>query len=582
MTLKLDSIRRRWALFVTVALVATTACLYAATTFLYLDHARQREMLAVGIRTSGWVAYQAQIELIKTLAALRIDAVDPSTVGQEDVLLRIEILRSRLPILYESEEGKLLNELPAHVPTIKGYEAIIDVFLAEVEAQPEAIIPASRLNKLHDELQPLTRTLQKILQTSVAYNESIYKREQELAKSPAFVPLALMFFSVTSLVVFVLLQAMRDRHRLIAVERAQAEAAHMQENLRALIRAMPAVVIVFDSLNNVVSFANPLAQTLIDTAPPTSKEWRRFLKAAQDSLTGDEAGGVVVSFSFQRSNGKILALRGRRQRVMWEGRQQSMLALADTTQVRDAELQIMQAAKLATLGEMASAIAHEINQPLTVIRMAAANAQRLLANGDTASLEAKLDRINSQIERARRITDQVRRYGRSTTLHAEPFFLRRAIDLAISFVAEQYSMSGIRLLIELDLPVELQVSGEQTLFEQVIVNLLINARDAFEENRAKGAHPVVQVRARVEGEQVAVSVQDQAGGICHDVLGTLFEPFTTTKSESQGTGLGLSLSRKIIRGMKGEIVASNAGGGALFLISLPTHRREAELREAAQ
>ena len=562
--------------------MATTACLFAATTFLYLDHARQREMLAVGIRTSGWVAYQAQIELIKTLAALRIDAVDPTDVGQEDVLLRIEILRSRLPILYESEEGKLLNEIPQHVPVIKGYEAVIDDFLAEVEAQPQVLISTERLNKLHDDLQPLTRTLQKILQTSVAYNQSIYKREQELSRSPAIIPLALMFFSGTSLVVFVLLQAMRDRQRLQAVERAQAEAAHMQENLRALIRAMPALVVVFDSLNNVVSFANPQAQMLIDAAPPTSSEWRRFLKAAQDSLTGYEADGVLVNFSFQRANGTILALRGRRQPVMWEGRQQCLLALADTTQIRDAELQLMQAAKLATLGEMASAIAHEINQPLTVIRMAAANAQRMLASGDTTSLDAKLERINAQIERARRITDQVRRYGRTPTMHAEPFMLRRAIDLAISFVAEQYSMSGIRLLIDLDLPNDLRVSGEQTLFEQVIVNLLINARDAFEENRSAGAHPVVRVEARVEGEQASVRIQDQAGGIRQDILDVVFEPFTTTKSESNGTGLGLSLARKIIRGMRGEITASNASGGAVFAIALPVFHSDAEIREAAQ
>jgi signal transduction histidine kinase len=569
-------------LVVTAALVATTACLFAATTFLYLDHARQREMLAVSIRTSGWVAYQAQIELVRSLAALRIAAVESSAVQQEDVLLRVQILSSRLPILYESEEGRLLNEMPEHVPTIKIYESIIDEFLSEVQANPDAIISSARLNKLRDELQPLMKTLQRILQSSVAYNESIYEREQELSRSPAIIPLALMFFSGTSLVVFVLLQAMRDRHRLLAVERAQAEAAHMQENLRALIRAMPAVVVVFDSLNNVVSFANPQAQILIDAAPPTSLEWRRFLKAAQDSLTGREAEGVLVNFAFQRSNGAIIALRGRRQVVMWEGRQQCLLALADTTQIRDAELQIMQAAKLATLGEMASAIAHEINQPLTVIRMAAANAQRLLANGDTASLEAKLERINSQIERARRITDQVRRYGRAPTMPTEPFLLRRAIDLAIGFVAEQYGMSGIRLVIDLDLSADVQVRREQTLFEQVIVNLLINARDAFEENKSKGAHPIVKVEAAIEGDRAVLRIQDHAGGIREDVLNVVFDPFVTTKSESQGTGLGLSLSRKIIRGMKGEITAANAGGGALFTISLPIGSEEVEFREAAQ
>lgn len=183
----------------------TTAILFAATTFLYLDHSRQREMLAVSVRTSGWVAYQAQIELVKSLAALQIDAVDPTPVAQENVLLRIEILRSRLPILYESEEGQLLTEMPLHVPVIRAYEKVIDDFLATVEAQPDVLVPVDRLNKLHDDLQPLTKTLQKILQTSVAYNKEIYKREQELARSPAFVPLVMMFFSVTALVIFVLM-----------------------------------------------------------------------------------------------------------------------------------------------------------------------------------------------------------------------------------------------------------------------------------------------------------------------------------------------------------------------------------------
>lgn len=560
----------------------TTASLFAATTFLYLDNARQREMLSVSIRTSGWVAYQAQVELIKTLAALRVDAADPSPVGDEDVLLRLAILRSRLPILYESEEGRLLQNIDAYVPEIKDYEAIIDKFVAKADRREDAVLTRVELNTLHDQLFPLTKTLQRLLQSSVAYNQNIYKREQELARSPAIVPLLLMFFSGTSLVVFVLMQAMRDRQRLLAVEQAQAEAALMEENLRALVRAMPALVVVFDSLGNTVSFANPLAQTLIDSVPSTSTDWQRFLKAAQDAMPGVDMDGGVVSFSFQRSNGTILALRGRRQPVIWEGRQQCMLAMADTTQIRDAELQIMQVAKLATLGEMASAIAHEINQPLTVIRMAAANALRLLASGDVASLSTKLERINAQVERARRITDQVRRYGRAPSLFSEPFLLRRAVDLAISFVAEQYSMSGIRLVLDLDLPPELQVAGEQTLFEQVVVNLLINARDAYEEKKDEGARPIVQVAARVENDTVIIRIQDQSGGIRPDILDVMFEPFTTTKSASHGTGLGLSLSRKIVRGMHGEITACNSEDGAMFTISLPIFDAAGAAGDAAQ
>jgi C4-dicarboxylate-specific signal transduction histidine kinase len=127
----------------------------------------------------------------------------------------------------------------------------------------------------------------------------------------------------------------------------------------------------------------------------------------------------------------------------------------------------------------------------------------------------------------------------------------------------------VKLELELTLEDGVRVCGEQTMFEQVIVNLLINARDAFEAVREK-VEPAVSVRSTLaEGGSVRIEVTDNAGGIREDILGRLFEPFTTSKPVDKGTGLGLSLARTVVRDMGGSIAAANADGGARFTIVLP-------------
>lgn len=454
---------RGWSNVLTVILTLTTLGLLASTAMLYWEQERSRQALAISVRTSGWVAYQAQLELVNSRSAIRIARIAPSKEAMDNVGLRLAILRSRLPLLYGSEEGRLLPNIQQYRALLEGYERLLDGYLdreAPTPGSPEAF---DVLNGLYDELAPLTQTLQTVLQSAIAYNEEVYRREQMLAERSAFVPLALLAVSGGLLVVFLILQGARDRQRLMAMAAAEEEAAAVRENLRALVEAMPAVIVVYDPNDLTVYFINAMGLALINPSPE-HPDWQRFLATAQTALPDrDELDTGWGSFSFTRDERSIVALRGSRRPTTWEGRTLCLLALADTTQIRDAEYQIMQAAKLSTLGEMASAIAHEINQPLAVIRMAAANARRLLANGDTQALQTKLSRIDEQVERAKRIIDQVRSYGRKPSLRAERFALPRAIDLAISFVAEQYRLSGIHLLLDIDLSEDVMVDGEQTL-----------------------------------------------------------------------------------------------------------------------
>ena len=271
---------------------------------------------------------------------------------------------------------------------------------------------------------------------------------------------------------------------MLTARRAQAAT---ESNFRAAIEVIPAGIVIFDGASQAISFVNPAAAALIDKSP-LHPDWQRLTGAvvgASEPLPHQRIQSVNVAFS--RPGGQVISLRVSLCDITWEGRKKRLLAFTDVSKIRDAELQVMQAAKLAMLGEMATAIAHETNQPLAVIKMAAANAMRIVKNGAAggALLATKLKRISDQVDRVKRITDQVRRYGRLASLQQEPFRLREAIALAAGFVAEQYRAAGIALDIDLDLTPDLSVVGEQVMFEQVVVNILVNARDAFTRRLAR-------------------------------------------------------------------------------------------------
>lgn len=544
--------------------------LFAATIMLFDAQTAQRTLLNSSIRSTGWATYQAQLEFLKTKVALH-DATDrPSPANLQDLTLRLELLISRINILHSSSEMLELDSIATRQATLMAVEHRLALWSDRL-AHPDPDVPIDGLLRgLEKDLQPLEVGLQRVLQESVAFNDKVFQREKELAQNPARIPFALLIMASVSLVVILVVQSVRDTRRVTELATLERSARAMQDNLRAIIEAMPAATIIIDSQTRKVLFINPHAAQLV-AATPQDDEWARFVQLAFDAAEspGQPQWGLL-NLTFQRARGDVISLRGALSPVLWEGRRQLLLVLADTTRIRSSQLQIMQTAKLASLGEMATAIAHELNQPLAVIKMAVANAMRIVKmGGEPDAVMGKLDRISAQVDRAKRITDQVRRYGRMPSDQKEPFAARLAIELAASFVAEQYRAANIRLVLELDLPPDLSVRGDQTMFEQVIVNLLVNARDAFTGAGEVPPGAAVRVQARARDGQVHVSVCDNAGGIAPHILEHIFEPFMTTKPADKGTGLGLAVSRNVLRDMDGQINATNAEGGARFDISLP-------------
>ena len=236
-------------------------------------------------------------------------------------------------------------------------------------------------------------------------------------------------------------------------------------------------------------------------------------------------------------------------------------------EIKTTQSEIIQASKLATLGEMATSVAHELNQPLNVIRMAAANVRRKISKGtaDPEYLNDKLVRIEDQTARAAAIIDHMRMFGRNAKEESEPVDPRKMVTNALGLVGEQLRLAGIEIVTELPQDCSL-ISGHPILIEQVLLNLLTNARDAMAERDGESK---ITLRVFEDDEGVHITSEDTGGGIPEDVLGRIFEPFYTTKAIGKGTGLGLSVSYGIIRDMNGTIVADNTDDGARFTINFP-------------
>lgn len=245
-------------------------------------------------------------------------------------------------------------------------------------------------------------------------------------------------------------------------------------------------------------------------------------------------------------------------------------SLLDITERREAEEQLIQSVKLASLGEMAAGMAHEINQPLNIIRLAISNLERKSAKGTLTEgiFTAKMKRMTTQVERADKIISHVRVFSRKEDEKTELFDLRNIVTNSLDMTGEQLSLSSIEF--SSDLPgTPLFLKGHQIKLEQVCINLINNARNAIEHTRNDGTGKIL-ISLRCDGKDTAIiEVTDNGGGIPQAALKKVFEPFFTTKEVGMGTGLGLSISYGIVNSMGGEIGARNTDDGATFQISLP-------------
>ena len=245
--------------------------------------------------------------------------------------------------------------------------------------------------------------------------------------------------------------------------------------------------------------------------------------------------------------------------------------LTEITAERELRAKAISSSRMATLGEMAAGIAHELNQPATTIAVASDVAAMELEAGDPprlASARRRMEEIARQIMRMRDIVDHLRAFSRPDEGGAQGASLRDAVKGAVALAGGALHAAGVRVVLDVvpDLP---PVRGRLTALEQVLVNLLGNARDAMAETPTEDR--VVEIAARHDSpaREVWIAVRDRGGGLAPGVAERVFEPFFTTKPVGEGTGLGLSIAHGTIRGLGGSItIANREGGGTEVLIRI--------------
>jgi two-component system C4-dicarboxylate transport sensor histidine kinase DctB len=222
---------------------------------------------------------------------------------------------------------------------------------------------------------------------------------------------------------------------------------------------------------------------------------------------------------------------------------------------------LIQANKLATLGQIAAGVAHEINQPVAAIRTHADNASLHLRRDDTEKALRSLANIDRLTERVGAITDELRAFSRKTRSETVAVGVDAAVDGALLLVAARLKEKGIALR-RRRAAAGLMALAERNRLEQVVLNLLQNAIEALE-----GVdHPSIELAVRADERHVTVEVSDNGPGVAAHLRERLFTPFTTDKRD--GLGLGLVISRDIVAAFGGELLLEPSPGGARFVVRL--------------
>ena len=242
--------------------------------------------------------------------------------------------------------------------------------------------------------------------------------------------------------------------------------------------------------------------------------------------------------------------------------------------LREKQAQVVHAGRLTAMGEMATGIAHEINQPLAIIRVAADGLNTYFSDRKDLKNETREAlKIVSQVERAASIIDNMRSFVRNGAEQADIIDLRVPIENALSFFREQFRIHRIRLNLNLpEDPVKIRVNPSK--FQQIIVNLLSNARHAVEEKEVRSGSKdpkeiSVHLTLEKQSDEVVLEISDNGIGMSREIQKRCMEPFYTTKDIGEGTGLGLSIALGIAREFKMALdVESIEGEGSLFRLRM--------------
>jgi len=241
-----------------------------------------------------------------------------------------------------------------------------------------------------------------------------------------------------------------------------------------------------------------------------------------------------------------------------------------TQALQEAQVELIRAEKMAALGKMSTAIVHELNQPLTAFRNYLAIIDKVRTQPQ--AIAERLVSLHHLVDNMAAITSQLRMFAYSNPGSNQQVNLASCIRSSLAIM--QPALSEAEIICQLNVDPQAQaakVSGDAARFEQVVNNIMQNAMDAMAENQQP---KTLQFTLSVHNDQLLLSIADNGGGVAHEQLSHLFDPFYTTKAIGLGLGLGLSIVKSIVTDLGGSIVAKNKDAGLEFSLTLPLYRSE--------
>jgi signal transduction histidine kinase len=241
----------------------------------------------------------------------------------------------------------------------------------------------------------------------------------------------------------------------------------------------------------------------------------------------------------------------------------------DVTAERQAEAREAAARRLTAIGQVGAGLAHGLLQPLQALTLAAEGAALANEAGDTATTRRKIETVLSQAQRGAALLHHLQRFARGAPDDAAslPVCLAEPVTGALALARFALDEVGAKVEVALGTPAPL-VMGDMLALEQVVLTLLLNARDAVADRPRGAARRITVTAAKLCQDKVELRVADTGGGIAAAVLPHLFEPFTTTKSPDEGIGLGLASARGLVRQFGGDLQGRNDAEGAVFTLHL--------------
>ena len=285
---------------------------------------------------------------------------------------------------------------------------------------------------------------------------------------------------------------------------------------------------------------------------------------------------IINQVKHRTKTGKTVFVNIRVSPSNYAGKKVLLVTSSDITKRLETEQQLIQASKMATLGEMATGVAHELNQPLSVIKTASSFSIKKIEKNEPIENEILFNilvKIDSNIDRATKIINHMRQFARKSDMDLELVRVNDVLKKAFEIFSQQLKLRGIEVQWNIEKNLS-KIYADPGRLEQVFINLLLNARDAIEEKgnhlEPKNGQKKITLKTMQDNQTVICEICDTGKGVPESVAEKIFEPFFTTKEVGKGTGLGLSISYGIIKDCGGSIqVAANKPEGACFILKFP-------------